>query len=200
MRICFFMIMLFLPTLFSFTDNSNSEGESEYLCINDTEAKMAALVNEYRRSKNLPPIPVSISLTKVARLHVNDLAENFTPGERCNLHSWSKDPRWSSCCYTPDHRRAACMWDKPRELTNYKGDGYEIAFSSTYHYSSDVEFIKDALNGWKSSKGHNDILINGGKWKTASWKAMGVAIQGDYAVIWFGELPDKEGEPFLCKY
>jgi len=92
------------------------------------------------------------------------------------------------------------MWDKPRELTSYKGDGYEIAFASTYRYSSKEEFIKDALEGWKSSNGHNDILINNGKWKTTIWKAMGIAIKDGYAVIWFGELPDKEGEPLLCKY
>lgn len=200
MRIYFLLNLLLLPTIFSFTDKPDSTTGSEYLCISDTEAHLAALVNEYRGSRHLPPIPVSVSLTKVARFHVNDLVENFTPGQKCNLHSWSSDPRWSSCCYTPDHKKAACMWDKPRELTSYKGDGYEIAFTSTYRYSSKEEFIKDALEGWKSSKGHNELLINGGKWKTSNWKAMGIAIKGDYAVIWFGELPDEEGEPLLCKY
>ncbi len=90
------------------------------------------------------------------------------------------------------------MWDKPRELTNYKGDGYEIAYFSNFTYSDEIAFVKDALEGWKSSKGHNELLINGGKWKTTEWKAMGIAVQGDYTVVWFGELTDQDGKPTLC--
>ena len=45
----------------------------------------------------------------------------------CNLHSWSDKGPWSACCYTPDHAQAQCMWDKPSELTNYPGNGYEIS-------------------------------------------------------------------------
>ncbi|HLN52768.1 MAG TPA: CAP domain-containing protein [Lentimicrobium sp.] len=213
MKTCFFLLLFSLTTLYSFhsetlvtdkiTGNYIESGpiiteENTGICINSAEARLADLINDYRRSKKLPPIILSVSLTKVARMHAEDLDKNYKAGGNCNLHSWSKDARWSSCCYTPDHKRAACMWDKPRELTSYKGDGYEIAYFSNFSYADEDEFVKDALAGWKSSRGHNDIIINNGKWKTSGWKAMGVAVQGDYAVVWFGELADPEGKPGLC--
>lgn len=176
------------------------ETENETICISPSEVKLASLINEYRRTKKLPPIPVSSALSKVAKLHVVDLAENYSKGDRCNLHSWSKDSRWSSCCYTPDHKKASCMWDKPRELSSYKGDGYEIAFFSNFDYTTEEEFAADALEGWQSSRGHNEIIINSGRWKTADWKAMGVGIYKGYTVVWFGELTDLEGKPEVCQY
>lgn len=168
---------------------------SSEIILHEAESKLARAINHYRESKGLEPIELSASLTKVAQLHARDLSENHKPGGRCNLHSWSKSSEWSSCCYTPDHKKAACMWDKPRELTSYKGDGYEIAFYSNYPYSSADEMVKDALDGWKKSKGHNDIIINNSRWKTAKWKAMGVGVHGEYMVVWFGELVDPSGKP-----
>lgn len=172
----------------------------ENTCISQDEKRLAELINEYRASRKLPPIPLSVSLSHVARLHVMDLEENFRIGGKCNLHSWSQDSRWSSCCYTPDHKKSPCMWDKPRELTSYKGDGYEIAYFSTYDYADSEAFMKDAVDGWKSSKGHREIVINQGKWHDAEWKAMGVGVYGDYAVVWFGEVKDSEGVPAVCRY
>jgi uncharacterized protein YkwD len=198
MKACFFLLLFSLTGLFSFTSEPEEPATSVSICVNSAESRLADMINEYRKSKKLPPIPLSASLTKVARMHAEDLDENFTAGRNCNLHSWSDDPRWSSCCYTPDHKKASCMWDKPRELTSYKGDGYEIAYFSNYNYKSEEEFLKDALQGWKSSRGHNELLINGGKWKTVVWKAMGIAVQGDYVVVWFGELTDQEGRPGAC--
>lgn len=198
MKAYFFVLLISLTGLFSFHSDPESNSATANICVNSAESRLADLINDYRRSKKLPPVPLSASLTKVARMHAEDLDENYAAGGSCNLHSWSKNPRWSSCCYTPDHRKAACMWDKPRELTNYKGDGYEIAYFSNFSYKTEEEFLKDALRGWKGSRGHNEILINSGKWKTATWKAMGIAVQGEYVVVWFGELPDQEGKPGLC--
>jgi hypothetical protein len=77
------------------------------------------------------------------------------------------------------------MWDKPRELTWYTGDGYEIAY-----WSSAGASAEEALKGWKKSNGHNTVIINGGVWRDAQWKAIGIAIQGEYAVVWFGKEED----------
>jgi len=195
MRIALFLLLIWLPGISLLAQPSEDVSKT---CVTNAEAKLASLINEYRRSKNLNPVPLSKSLTRVAQLHARDLQENFKSGTRCNLHSWSNDSRWSSCCYTDDHKKAECMWDKPRELTSYQGDGYEIAYFSNYDYADDDEFVKDALKGWKSSKGHNEIIINTGKWLTAEWKAMGVAVYGDYTVVWFGEVTDKEGRPERC--
>lgn len=194
-------LLISLTLLYNISGYSQSGTlEKETVCISKTEARLAQMINDYRKSRKLPPIPLSASLSKVAKLHAIDLANNYKPGENCNLHSWSDDPRWSSCCYTPDHKKSDCMWDKPRELTSYSGDGYEIAYYSTFNYATPQAFLDDALKGWKSSKGHNEILINAGKWKTAEWKAMGVAVFGEYSVIWFGELTDKAGKPKVCEY
>ena len=168
------------------------------VCHTLNEQSLALKINTYRRQKKLPDVPLSRSLTHVAQLHARDLAQYYKQSKRCNMHSWSDNGRWTSCCYTSDHRKASCMWNKPRELTNYKGDGFEIAFYSTRTYASPNDFAEDILKGWKGSKGHNQIIINGGIWKNVEWKAMGIGIYGEYAVVWFGELPDKAGTPGIC--
>jgi hypothetical protein len=94
------------------------------------EQKLYDLIMDYRKGKGLPSIPFSCSLTKVAQAHVKDLHLNKPDQNTCNMHSWSSKGSWSSCCYTDDHAEAECMWDKPREMTDYEGNGYEIAFGS----------------------------------------------------------------------
>jgi len=170
---------------------------ADTLHLSAAEVELARLINDYRSSRHLPGIRLSASLSLVARVHVYDLDVNYKPGSRCNLHSWSSDGNWSSCCYTSDHSRASCMWEKPRELSNYKGDGYEIAFYSSYEYDSPAGLAADALKGWKTSRGHNDLIVNLGKWSTAEWKAMGVGIYRGFVVVWFGEETDPAGEPMV---
>ena len=90
------------------------------------------------------------------------------------------------------------MWDKPRELTNYKGDGFEIAFYSTYKYDSPEALAKDILENWKKSPHHNMVIINGNIWRDVKWKALGVGVYGEYANVWFGKEEDPVGEPAFC--
>lgn len=82
------------------------------------------------------------------------------------------------------------MWDKPRELTGYKGDGFEISFWSTYPYATPMAAADDILNGWKKSAGHNNLIINKADWKSVEWKAIGIGIYGEYANVWFGKEED----------
>lgn len=91
------------------------------------------------------------------------------------------------------------MWDKPRELTNYKSDGFEISFFSTYDYSSPANYAKDILDGWKKSPGHNDVIINKKIWKDMKWRAIGIGIDGEYANVWFGTVEDSAKEPLQCE-
>jgi hypothetical protein len=144
-------------------------------------------INAYRVENGLEEIPMSKSLTKVAETHVKDLVENQPVKGNCNMHSWSDKGSWTSCCYTPDHASADCMWNKPRELTSYKGNGYEIAA----WYSIDIT-PEMALKLWKESSGHNNVILNKDVWKDLEWKAMGAAIYQGYAVVWFGEETDPE--------
>jgi hypothetical protein len=148
------------------------------------EQALFDLIMKYRKSKSLPPIPFSPALTIVAQTHAKDLTENNPDQGRCNLHSWSNKGIWSPCCYTGDHAKAQCMWDKPRELTSYRGNGYEISA-----WSSDDITAAEALEMWKGSPGHHACVINSGIWKE-SWQAIGIGIYQGYALVWFGNEPD----------
>jgi hypothetical protein len=76
------------------------------------------------------------------------------------------------------------MWNKPRELSGYKGNGFEIS-----HGAPNVRVsAKSAVDGWKGSAPHNDVMINAAGWKQP-WQAVGVAISGGYAHVWFGNEP-----------
>lgn len=163
-------------------------------CLSEAEATLAELINEYREENSLDPIPVTTSLTEVAQWHVWDLSVNSPHGGECNLHSWSDGELWTPVCYTPDHANASGMWLKPGEITGdvYTGYGYEIAFSG----SSDPAI---ALNAWKQSAGHNDVILNAGIWNGFDpWPAMGIGMQGGFAVVWFGDLADPQGTIAPC--
>ena len=78
------------------------------------------------------------------------------------------------------------MWDKPREIAGYEGDGFEIAY-----WSSDDATALEGLELWKKSPGHNPVIVNSGIWEKHPWSAIGIGVSGKYAVVWFGEKPDK---------
>lgn len=160
----------------------------EEVCLSSEEQKLYEVIMKYRKEKKLKSIPYSVKLTQVAQAHVRDLASNydFSQRELCNPHSWSDTGEWTSCCYTNDHKKASCMWDKPREIAGYEGDGYEIA----YYYSAGAT-ADTALEGWQKSKGHNPLLVNLGMWYDVKWEGIGIGIYKEYAVVWFGQVEDK---------
>jgi hypothetical protein len=169
------------------------------ICITRAERSLYDLINKYRASVRLPDVPLSSSLTYVAQMHARDMADNVVTDNLCNLHSWSDKGDWTACCYTSDHKKAECMWEKPMELTNYQGYGYEIGYWNDFHYEDKSLIANDALEGWKESKGHKEVIINRGMWKKMSWKAMGVGIYKGYVYVWFGEDKDKEKYPGICQ-
>lgn len=179
----FLLPIAFLPN----QEKDSTVVNKEEVCLSDQEKELYALIMEYRKAKKMNKIPYSSKLTQVAQAHVKDLAlhYDFSQNAKCNPHSWSDNGEWSSCCYTDDHKQAQCMWDKPREIANYEGDGYEIA----YYHSAGAKAL-NALEGWKKSKGHNPLLINLGMWKEIEWKGIGVGIYENYAVVWFGREND----------
>lgn len=152
------------------------------------EKELARLINEYREELGLPLLKVSKSLTKVARYHVYDSNIHSPSQGNCNLHSWSETGEWTGGCYTPDHKNASLMWDKPKELTNgtYTGNGYEISY---WHSAQATPAI--ALEAWKKSSGHHNVIIGDGFWSNLT--VMGIAVQGEYAHIWFGVEADPNG-------
>jgi uncharacterized protein YkwD len=169
-------------------------GEKESTCLSSEEKKLYDMIMAYRKSRGLPPIKLSARLTQVAQTHARDLAANykFDPKNKCNPHSWSSKGKWSSCCYTSDHKKAQCMWDKPKEIAEYMSPGYEIAY-----YSSAGASAIEGLEGWKKSPSHNPLIVNEGMWSNVNWKAIGIGLYKEYGIVWFGELDDP-GDINLC--
>jgi uncharacterized protein YkwD len=165
------------------------------ICLTKEEKKLYDLIMEYRKSKGLEAIPLSPKLILVAQTHARDLADNydFNPKNKCNPHSWSEKGKWTSCCYTNDHKKASCMWTKPQEIAGYAGSGFEIAY-----YSSLGASAQEGIDGWKISPGHNPLLINSGTWSKTKWQAIGVGIYKEYGLVWFGELTD-DGSAKICQ-
>jgi hypothetical protein len=153
--------------------------------LSSEEHQLYDHIMDYRKTMGLPSIPLSKSLIYVAQTHSRDLAENHTdmPGQ-CNLHSWSDKGKWNECCYTSDHTKATCMWDKPKEMTSYEHPGYEISCSGSSGLSP-----KEALDIWVSSNAHHEVIINKGIWSD-SWNAIGLGMQDGYATVWFGHYSD----------
>lgn len=158
------------------------------------EKSLADQINKLRTDAGLPAVEISTSLTHVARAHVADLNGNHPDtgedgrGEDCNLHSWSNRGAWTAVCYTDDHEYQALMHSKPRELTAYTANGYEIA--SFYSGGMTPE---TAVASWTGSPDHLAVIVSTGIWEPHPWKAMGVGISGSYACVWFGEIADPAG-------
>jgi uncharacterized protein YkwD len=166
-----------------------SQEELNYILNNnltDYEQKLFDAINTYRNQYNLPAFTLNMDLTIVARTHIVDSIKNNpkdqidSRGKKGNLHSWSVSPYWSGGAYTSDHKYAEIMWDKPGELTDFTGNGYENAY-----YCSGTVTPGQAMDAWTNSSGHNAVLMGEGFWSNLT--QIGVAVEGSYAFIWFAE-------------
>ena len=159
--------------------------------LESEELELLELVNEYRGQNGLPPITASKALTTVANRHVQDVAENLqiTINDSRNPHSWS----WGSY-NSSDPSTYPNMWEAPQRLnTGYPGIGYENFFQTT---ASAVD-AEVALESWKNSPGHNNVILNQDIWSDRTWNAIGVGIYEGYAALWFGEEIDPTGQPTI---
>ena len=157
--------------------NITAEERQLYESLMQYRAKSgAALVGSKR-------IPLSADLLKVARYHVRDLVENRPDTGYCNMHSWSNKGPWSPCCYPSDPQSNKCMWVKPKELSSYRSNGFEISAGG----GNDRISVQDAMNAWEHSKPHRAVMLNHGTWQQHAWNAVGCSIYRGYAVCWFGE-------------
>lgn len=166
-------------------------------CLNPQEAILADIVNDYRQENGLPRVAVSFSLASVGQWHVWDLEVNDPWHDACNLHSWSnaRPALWDPVCYTGSLQAAAQMWNKPHQITDgaYNSYGYENAA-----WNSGTITAASALQGWKNSAGHNEVILNQNSWASHPWRAMGVGVSQHFAVLWFGELTDPLGTMLPC--
>lgn len=181
--------------------NNSLQGVEASICLNKKERLLLKKINDYRLENGLSAIPVSASLTKVAQIHANDLSYNRPANKECNMHSWSSKGRWKPCCYTNDHKEKYCMWNKPKELTNYEGEGYELCFGFSQFevYNGDTISAQVAFDGWQLSPGHDAVMINKKEWKKTKWNAIGIGVVRDFACVWFGEQLDSYPTPENCQ-
>jgi hypothetical protein len=157
--------------------------------------RLAELINAYRVQNGRSAHPLSRTMMTVAGAHVADLTENPTiDSGSCVPHSWSRENGllWSGCCYTVDHAQAGCMWDKPREISagldmiQYTGNGYEIALRG---YEGNTP--EQVLEAFVASPPHRAVILSTGGWEFLDTApAMGAAMRGKYAVVWFGDARD----------
>ena len=160
------------------------------------EKELIKLVNDYREQHGKKRLKVSKSLMKVARTHINDLNMNFdmdnppvdARGIKGNMHSWSDKGNWTPVVYTKDHKHDKLTKIKPKEIAGYDQTGYEAAVNGF------LITPQRALEKWKNSPGHNDMILSQNGWDPTPEEEengftrisnMGVAINGDYACIWF---------------
>lgn len=166
--------------------------------LSTKEKELIKLVNDYREQHGKKRLKVSKSLMKVARTHINDLNMNFdihnrpvdARGIEGNLHSWSDKGNWTPVVYTKDHEYSKLMHNKPKEITGYNQDGFEVAAGGVSTLTPQY-----ALELWQNSPSHNDVILSQNGWADPTPELaengftglsnMGVAINGKYACIWF---------------
>jgi hypothetical protein len=134
----------------------------------------------------LPEISLSPQLTVVAYLHAQDLAQRQPQQKFGTLHSWSEDERWTGGAYRADDMTTwRIMWDKPRELTGYPAEGFEIC-------AAQAKDLQQAFQAWINSRLHHDVILNRGVWAEPrwQWQAVGAVYYQGYACGWFGNRRD----------
>lgn len=162
-------------------------------CMDQNEKELAEAINKIRVEHGKKPIKLSVSLTFVAETHVKDLEVNHPDTSVCNLSSWSNKGKWTPVCYNPYVVDRKAIWDKPRELTPYPYNGYELAA-----YMEGGIRVDSLAVLWDTLAESLDMITTEGIWNKKSWLTMGVGISGNYASVWFGQREDTEGEPRLC--
>jgi hypothetical protein len=186
-------IFVFLVFILSSVPGKAQKEIPATFCISSEENKLYDLVNEYRKSFKLPAISLSNSLCYVGKKHLQDLLQNQPDTNNCNLHSWSDKGSWSACCFWHNKEDKKCMQSKPAEITNYMSEGYEIIFWESREATAEAAFKQ-----FREIAASQSVLINSENWESYNWNALGVAIQGQLACIWFGEEPDVEKETKVC--
>ncbi|MDK2910829.1 MAG: hypothetical protein PWR20_2397 [Bacteroidales bacterium] len=164
-------------------------------CISSSELELFNKINAYRSERGLPELTLSRSLSYVAYLHVRDLIINRPDTvEGCNMHSWSSKGNWTPFCFPKEQTRKKSVWDKPREITKYPGQAFELV----YHTSEGDATIDDAMSLWRSLAASQSILLNTGRYLKNKWKVAGVALYKGYVSVWFGEAIDPETSVRIC--
>lgn len=186
----FLIILFILPSLIAVAQ----KGVPDDFCLTEDEYRLYELINAHRLVQGEREIPLSASLSFVARTHVIDLYTNHPDTGICNLNSWSDKGEWTACCHNKYIPKEECIRNKPKELTSYTGEGYELTYAEILSTNADTVF-----RFWKKIDEANEFLLNRGRWEEKTWRAMGVGIYRSYAVVWMGQRTDALPRPEVCE-
>jgi hypothetical protein len=185
----FLLVTLAFSTFAGNLSTNISGNDTVKTGITEDETILFNMINDMRRQNKLTSIPLSLNLCKVAQTHIADLIK-WKPQEKgCSLHSWSGSGKWTSCCNTKEVFGIQCMKSKPREITGYLGDGYELIY-----WGEDNATPAEAADLWKQVGASSDMILSQAKWSGYQWQAIGVGIKSGYAVLWLGDAEDKNTE------
>lgn len=190
-RISYILILIFSLT-WLLTVSAQKQISSDF-CIFPEELELLHMINDYRATFNKPEINLSNSLCYVAYLHNHDLIQNHPDTGICNMHSWSDNNEWTPCCYHSKTEDKSCLFNKPAELTNFPGSGYELIY-----WDSKFAKPRDAFDLWRTTNYSRDILLNEGKWSEELWSAAGVSVEDDYVILWLSTFDDVEHSTRIC--
>lgn len=151
--------------------------------VNSDERELFDLVNKYRIANGRSEVKLSTPLSLVANRRMLDLKQNH----KFLTHSWS------NCKYDiNDEKTWSCVTDSPKRLNSgYTGLGYETLYRTTMGRAMPVP----ALDAWKKSPLHNSIILNLGIFKDLEWEELGIALDGQFAALWFGYKGKVQGKP-----
>ena len=174
----FCLTIVCIQSLFAQPDCSGARLFTEKKCAGDEisppEKELFRIINEYRAQNKLSPVAISEPLSFVANRHLLDLTLNV----KFLTHGWS------NCVYDLKKEETwNCLFDSPQRLnTDYNGQGFENLYRNLNGSATPVQ----ALEAWKKSPLHNNLILNLDIWKNTKYDAFGVAVSGNYAAIWFG--------------
>lgn len=183
----YIFLFLFTFTLFS------QENKYDRICVSDDENRLVSMINNFRKQNKLSQLPLSVSLTYVAKTHIADLHVNRPDTSICSTASWSNKGNWTACCYNPYVLKEECMWSKPKELTEYPYRGYELS----YYEESKIN-VDSLFNLWITTPEAENLILSKGKYKDKKWGTFGLAVGDHYASVWFAQRIDPKGKPKLC--
>lgn len=188
------LLLIILTSFFSQVTVLNAQLTTvESICLDEQELRLANLINNFRLQNDLPAIPLSKSLSFVAKTHAYDLQLNKQDTSICNAHSWSNRGKWKACCYNNYINSSNCMWDKPKELTAYTYRGYEIVFSE-----EGIVLVDSVFRLIKTSPEASNLLLGMDSHSDKKWLALGVGVSENYVSIWLGQRNDLAGKPLSC--
>lgn len=142
--------------------------------VGEDEKMLFDLVNKYRLANGRKEVKLSTALSMVGNRRMLDLKQNM----KSLTHSWS------TCRYDINEEKTwGCVSDSPQRLrSGYDGQGYETLFRTAMGRA----LPGSALDAWKKSTLHNSIILNLNNFKDLEWDELGVAIDGQFAALWFG--------------